>query len=265
MPWVLCEHLPLIRYALPARFTVYMFLASAIMGAIWAARWNGKLQIKVILGVLIVLSLMPDLGKDSWIQHPSKVTPPHFFTSDTYKKYIIPKETVIILPYGPRIEHSMLLQAWTNMYFRMAGGHLGIIPKNFGKLKVVQMLYQGPDKKQIDAFSVFCKANNITKVIVIQKQYQDIWGPWLKMGGWELMRKGNVAIFCNPNIFPKNCAKVLPASNSNHTEVLLRDTVRSRAYCPSISALTNLSYNLLHNRAKCVVQADPQGKSHQPA
>ena len=57
--------LPLIAKAMPARLTVYMFLAIAILCAMWmSARTRGAsdhVAVKWLAGALIALSLLPSL------------------------------------------------------------------------------------------------------------------------------------------------------------------------------------------------------------
>jgi hypothetical protein len=119
LPWKLVDHLPLIKSALPARFMMYAALLLAILVARWFAEANlGVVATYAFVAVIAILTC-PSLR--SWSVEAGV---PSFFTGTGFKDSLRHEETVVIVPYG-QLGDSMLWQAVTGMYFRMAGGHTG--------------------------------------------------------------------------------------------------------------------------------------------
>jgi hypothetical protein len=132
LPWMAAARLPLIEHALPGRFMLYAFLAIAIAASLWLARTRGGMKIKVVLLTICIVSLWPAVTI-------SRTTIPQFFSTGTYKHFLHRDETVLIVPFG-RTGESMLWQAESLMYFRMAGGWLGPTPPEFEHWPIVQAL-----------------------------------------------------------------------------------------------------------------------------
>ena len=86
-----------------ARLTVYMFLAIAILCAMWlSARPTpaaNRVALRWLAGALIALSLLPFLDARFW---STALATPEFFSAGLYRQYLEPDETVVILPYGLR-------------------------------------------------------------------------------------------------------------------------------------------------------------------
>jgi hypothetical protein len=110
---------PLFDNLLPVRLALYSSLAAAVIVAIWAAsarpRW-----LAIGLSVLAVVALLPRLGAGIWKTTPIR---PVFFTSGLYKQCLTHGETVLPFPFGPHGD-SMLLQAETGFWYRLAGGYV---------------------------------------------------------------------------------------------------------------------------------------------
>jgi hypothetical protein len=122
LPWVLFVSLPLINQALPACFTMYVFLGAGIITSIWLAaesQQSHRLR-KWIAVALGLASMTPDLASSFWM---TRLDTPAFFTGSDYQRYLATDETALIIPYGDQ-GNSMLWQAATGMYFRMAGGYV---------------------------------------------------------------------------------------------------------------------------------------------
>ena len=101
MPWMTVSALPLIGKAVPARLTVYMFLAIAILCAMWLSARPpaapSRVALRWLAGALIALSLLPCLDASFW---STTLATPEFFSAGLYRQYLEPDETVVILPYG---------------------------------------------------------------------------------------------------------------------------------------------------------------------
>jgi len=119
LPIGLLAHQPLFDNLLPVRLALYSSLAAAVIVALWAAttrlRW-----LAVGLPVLAVVALLPRLGAGYWKTTPIR---PAFFTSGLYKQCLTRDETVLPFPFGPNGD-SMLLQAETGFWYRLAGGYV---------------------------------------------------------------------------------------------------------------------------------------------
>lgn len=75
LPWKLMQHLPLIKSTLPARFTMYAFLALAIIAAQWFAADDVSRGAKFAGVAALAIFLAPNLSARFWIR-PS--TSPRF-------------------------------------------------------------------------------------------------------------------------------------------------------------------------------------------
>jgi hypothetical protein len=162
LPWSICTWLPLLDKALPGRFMMYAFLDAALIVAVYLAA--SPHPIGKVLGALTVLSLIPNLPGGWW---SAKVDTPRFFRDGAYVKHLSKGEIDLILPYG-RGGNSMLWQA-QNMYFRMAGGYVGLTPPNFVQWPVLDSLYSGnPCFDFTQQFKFFLAAHHVKTIILAQ-------------------------------------------------------------------------------------------------
>ncbi|HVA39083.1 MAG TPA: hypothetical protein VNF49_00340 [Candidatus Binataceae bacterium] len=169
MPWMIVSALPLIAKAMPARLAVYMFLAIAILCAMWmSARPPGapdRTAIRWLAGTLVALSLLPSLDASFWA---TTLATPEFFSAGLYRQYLQPGETVVILPYGFEGD-GMLWQALCAFHFRMAGGYTGFappIPAEYERWPIVGALYDvAPIPDAGGQFKAFLKSHDVGAVI----------------------------------------------------------------------------------------------------
>jgi hypothetical protein len=136
MPGALLTAVPLINKALPARFMVFAFLILAIITAQWFAASEASTRNKWVVAILLVTFSLPNLDPRYWI---SKSDTPDFFSSGVYRKYLSPGENVIVTPYSQH-GNSMLWQAQSDFYFRMAGGWTGPLPEDYKQWPLVDAL-----------------------------------------------------------------------------------------------------------------------------
>ena len=194
LPGKLLARLPILDNALPARFMLYAFLDLAILTSIWLATSSTKSASKYAISVLAVLFLTPNLSAGFWI---APVDTPAFFLDGTYRTYLAPDETVVILPYGFR-GNSLLWQAGTDMYFRMAGGYTGIVPPEFECWPIVDAIYAGvylPDADlQLKAFL----ANHDVSAVIVSDPEEDAWRPLLSTFGVTPVDVGGVSLYKIP-------------------------------------------------------------------
>lgn len=120
LPWKLFVKAPLLAAALPCRFVLFSFLALAVITALFLAMVPPSAS-AIILALSGVVCLLPNLDRNYWVR---PVALPAFFEDDIYPKYLQPNDVIHAMPSADSGD-SMLWQAQTNMYFRMADGWLG--------------------------------------------------------------------------------------------------------------------------------------------
>jgi hypothetical protein len=103
----------------------------------------------------------------------------------------------VILPYGLR-GNSLLWQAETDMYFRMAGGYTGVMPPEFESWPIVDAIYAGvylPDAdNQLKAFL----ANHDVSAIIVSDREENAWRPLLSTFGVTPIKVGGVTVYKIP-------------------------------------------------------------------
>lgn len=163
MPGALLGALPLISNALPVRFTLYVAFLAALVVAIWLASSGTSTAVKCTVALAAALFAMPRLAPAFW---DSPVDTPAFFLHGAYRGYLQPGEIVLPVPYGWR-GNSLMWQAQSDMYFRMAGAWTGPPPAEFERWPAMVALFNGnylPDPElQLKAFLA---AHQVTAVLV---------------------------------------------------------------------------------------------------
>jgi hypothetical protein len=163
MPGALLAKLPLLRHALPVWFTMYLMLGAALVVAMWLAASGTSRAAQCAVALAAVLFAMPRLSSAFW---DTPVDTPPLFLSGAYRHYLRPAEIVVPVPYGWR-GNSLMWQAQTNMYFRMAGAWTGPPPEEFQRWPAMVALFNGkylPDPElQLKAFLA---AHQVTAVLV---------------------------------------------------------------------------------------------------
>ena len=129
-PWALPAGWTGFDNVLPERFAMYASLVSAVIVALWVSSTRGRLfRAPILIPVLAVGALVPAVWQVAFHQHPERWA---FFTDGKYKQYIPRNETLAIFPFG-RWGDSMLWQAESGFWFKMAEGNMGRdnLPENF--------------------------------------------------------------------------------------------------------------------------------------
>ena len=191
LPWKLMQHLPLINNALPGRFPMYAFLALAIIAARWFAAGAVGRGAKFAGAAALAIFLAPNPSARFWV---APVELPAFFTDGRYRQYLARGETVVILPYGAG-GPSMLWQAESAMYFRMAGGWTSIMPREFQSWPAVNaLLYRSYIPGFIDQLSAFLAHHDAATLIVADRE-RALWDPMLAPLHLSSIETGGVAIY----------------------------------------------------------------------
>jgi hypothetical protein len=153
--------MPALDKALPARFMMYPLLLLAIIVSQWFAANQFGSATKLALAATIVVSILPNLSGNYWTSQDDS---PAFFTTALHRQYLAPGENVLILPFGIG-GSSMLWQAETAMYFRMAGGYTGQLPAEFRDWPIVDTFFNAaymPDAgAQLSAFMAHHAVNTV--------------------------------------------------------------------------------------------------------
>jgi hypothetical protein len=172
MPWKIFTHVPLLKNVLPGRFTMFAFLAAAVIASIWLSAAEFAPLLRWALGVLAVALSFPNLSGGFWSQ---PVDVPAFFSTGVYRNYLAKDEIVIVLPYD-----SMFWQAQAGMYFRMAGGYTGpATPREFIGWPIVNAFmtqsYIPHADLQLRAFIAAHDAD----ALIVDDRHNQFWAPML--------------------------------------------------------------------------------------
>jgi hypothetical protein len=163
LPWKIVEHIPLMKSALPARLTMYVFLILAMMTAVVLASAEAARLAKYALAIAIAIFMAPNLDYRFWT---TPIGLPHFFADGTYRNVLHRDETVVILPFDSA--NSMFWQASADFYFTMAGGYTGpSVIDDFRRWPIVNTLYWGSEIADGDVqLGAFLAAHDVGDVIV---------------------------------------------------------------------------------------------------
>jgi len=164
LPWKIVGHIPLIKSALPGRLTMYIFLILGVMTAVVLASAELPNIAKSALALAIVVFMQPNPDYAFWT---TQIEVPPFFAQGTFSYYLHHDDTAVILPYGNHGD-SMLWQADTDFYFKMAGGYTGAaMPDAFVQWPAVNALYWGGDIADATTqLGAFLEAHDVRDVIV---------------------------------------------------------------------------------------------------
>jgi hypothetical protein len=134
LPWILFSHVPLLKLLITARFGVYIALLSALIAALWLAAPSRHRGARWALAGLAVAFLIPNfnayLPRTSGPIFTTRLVTPQFFSTRLYRHYLRPGAIVLPLPYGS-YGYSLLWQAETDMYFRLASGRFPYPPSGY--------------------------------------------------------------------------------------------------------------------------------------
>ena len=176
LPWMIAAQMPLLDKALPGRIMVFAFLDAGLILALYLSAAPQRTW-KWVLAILAACSLIPNLPSGWWF---SRNEMPRFFADGTFRKYLGRGETTLILPYG-RLDNSMLWQARSGMYFRMAGGYTGITPPEFARWPVVDSFYDGVGGRDFARQLEFFLAAHDVRTVILAREARQKWGPVLAL------------------------------------------------------------------------------------
>jgi hypothetical protein len=180
LPWMAIRWVPFLKNALPARLSLYLWLTIAVIVSVWlASAKQGSVSRWGAFG-LVAIFLFPNTATPPYA---ARQYVPSFLSEGTYKEYISPNETVLLLPEPAfhQVAHGqdMLWQADTGMYFRMPQGYTGLPPQNFKDMHVVRQTALGtPGDLTASELEVFARTHGVGAVLVAAGNAAD-WEPVL--------------------------------------------------------------------------------------
>jgi hypothetical protein len=196
LPWFPFAHLPFLDNMIPMRFTLFLWLCIAVVTAVWLADAPHGAGVKAGVAGLAVVCLLPSLS------HPfaNAIDAPAFFRTGLHRAHLVRGENVIVLPYDYE-GNSMLWQAQTGWYFRMAGGYTGPTPRDFSPLKRFYLWFNRahpvvPPGCRDELLS-FIAAHDVGAIIV-QQPAMPVFKPYLSTLGIADREVGGVSIYRIP-------------------------------------------------------------------
>lgn len=130
LPWALVRHLPLLRYAIPSRLSLYLALGAGVALALWLSRRSGTLRWGPgLLRWVVALASCALLIPNPSVHWSSTLPTPRFFTSGAAARAFSPSDRVLIVPFAGPDEQD---QARAGYAFSLAGGYLGQYPPSYG-------------------------------------------------------------------------------------------------------------------------------------
>lgn len=132
LPWELLRHVPLLRYVLPSRLSLFLALGAAVILAMWLRPTAGSLR--WVVALVSCALLIPNPA----VRWSSSLHTPRFFTSGAASRELA-GERVLVLPFAGPAEEA---QAESNFAFSLAGGYLGEYPMSYGRYPAASYLIQ---------------------------------------------------------------------------------------------------------------------------
>jgi hypothetical protein len=138
LPWALVDDLPLASHALPARAFVLVWLALAVLVALFLA--HGGRARWIVFG-LVALTLAPSLDGSLWV---TKLDRPALFEQDRWRTLVHPDENVMIIPFSYDGQ-AMLWQQEAGYGFRMTGGYVSAtFPDALWASPIIRAIFGAP-------------------------------------------------------------------------------------------------------------------------
>jgi hypothetical protein len=188
LPWKLLDQ-SLLHDVIPLRLALYMFLIVAVIGAMWLAqpRTGGWALGKWAVAAASIAFLVPNVSGGLWRGQEFN---PAFFTTHQYRRVLARGETVLILPFG-QLDDSMLWQADTDMWFRLAGGYINpVYPPDYEHDPLFPALFghAKPDPHTLRAFL----ARRHVGAVVVDPETPEQWPQALAALGLKRRSLGGV-------------------------------------------------------------------------
>lgn len=127
MPWAILGGLPLLRFIMPGRFALWLWLGIALAGALWLQR-PSRPALRWGLLALVLVTLAPNVTGIHW---GTRVDRPALTSSPDLARYVPAGSTVLALPFGIYGD-SMYWQVQADFHYDTAGGYVGLgVPASY--------------------------------------------------------------------------------------------------------------------------------------
>lgn len=201
LPAVVFNHLPVLKQVAPLRITMYLALALSVAAAFWLSSTGRRLAYRWGLAALAVVFLIPNVGaRQPGTGMPlfhSRVVQPTLFSTDLYRRYLRRDEIILPLPFGSAGQ-SMLWQAQTDMYFRMASGHFGAPPGSYAQEPIVrQLMANAPGRLAASELRSFIVRRHVSAVVA-DARFARPWLAVLSRLGLEPVHAGGLLVYRVP-------------------------------------------------------------------
>jgi hypothetical protein len=167
LPWGRVWSLPIARSAYPVRLMVFVFLALAVMTALWLAgpskRWWARWPLALLAAAAIVANTPPLALQD-------QSGFPAFITTGEYRQYLSPGETVVAL--SERGNVALLWQAQTDFYPKVAGGFINKAITGYDGVPfpVAQLARRGLTKRDVQRFHSYLTTAKVGAILVEENE-----------------------------------------------------------------------------------------------
>jgi hypothetical protein len=191
LPWALIGQVPPLRYALPGRFTVYLWLALAVGLAVLLGERRAR-RVRWVLALAACVSVLPNFDDFRWA---TPVDAPALMRGGRLARYVPPGSTVLALPFG--IEgNSMIWQVEAGFQFRLAGGYVSwALPKQYAGLTIIRELTgQPPGGRLKQRLCAFIEMTGTT-VILLREGAPGDWAATLAPLRVRQVHDGGFAIY----------------------------------------------------------------------
>jgi hypothetical protein len=179
LPWAIAAHVPLLRFALPQRFTMFVWLALGLAVARWLDRTSLPTWRSYGIVALSAVLLLPNLA-DPLLHRPVRI--PQVFRDPAVARRLAPNGGSLLILDRAKGE-DMLWQAEDSFAFTMPQGHTGTEPLAFRRDPVWDAIkYEEPQGLLPDQLAKFLRAHDVVAVLVDPS----VLGAW----SWLLARLG---------------------------------------------------------------------------
>jgi hypothetical protein len=191
LPWAGFSELPLLRYAIPLRFSVFAFLPAAVIVAMWLAWRPSKARWALVLAV--VVSLVPAVGSSAWHTHLDDLA---FFAEGVHERFLDRGDRVLTLPATGR---NMRWQVQSEFSFRLAAGYVGAFPQNYARYPAWGALHAATLFGRLGRIRPaelrrFIRAKGVS-VIVVDPRVDGPWRRLFRAMGAQPIHTGGVVLY----------------------------------------------------------------------
>ena len=178
LPWAAVAHRSVFVNVMPVRFAVFCVLIVAVVVALWISSRPAGSRLRLVLPSLAVLAVVPNLAWRGWA---CGADVPMLFRTEAVRHCIPQNANVIVFPSGPRGD-SMIWQAESGFWFRIAGGYITpSIPASFLHPAEITHLTTNDHPSEITVAAVreLARIKGVSAV-VLDSDDAAVWAPILR-------------------------------------------------------------------------------------